>query len=142
VSAPFRHTYRVVYADCTIGNHIYYSRYLDILEEARGEFFRSIGFPLLTLQAEGTIFPAIECSIKYIKPARYDDLLQIRLWLPTLGKIRLRCEFDVTRSGDRIIRGMTEHVCTDLADKPKRVPDVIASALQPYVMIDSPLTEK
>jgi len=47
VSAPFRHIYRVVYADCTLGNHIYYSRYLDILEAARGEFFRHLGVPLL-----------------------------------------------------------------------------------------------
>lgn len=30
---------RVTYADCTVGNHVYYSRYPDFLEEARGEFF-------------------------------------------------------------------------------------------------------
>ncbi len=27
----FRWVYRVCYADCTVGNHIYYSRYLDLL---------------------------------------------------------------------------------------------------------------
>ncbi|EEF57182.1 hypothetical protein Cflav_PD0189, partial [Pedosphaera parvula Ellin514] len=36
----YRHSYRVTYADCTVGNHIYYSRYLNLLEAARGEFFR------------------------------------------------------------------------------------------------------
>ncbi|MGN6552400.1 MAG: hypothetical protein ACTHLW_01530 [Verrucomicrobiota bacterium] len=34
----FRHDHRVAYAECTVGNHIYYGRYLDVLESARGEF--------------------------------------------------------------------------------------------------------
>lgn len=40
---PFRYRHRVTYADCTVGNHIYYGRYLDLLEAARGEWFRSMG---------------------------------------------------------------------------------------------------
>jgi hypothetical protein len=31
----FRHTHRVTYAECTVGNHIYYARYLDLLEAAK-----------------------------------------------------------------------------------------------------------
>ena len=42
----FRHSHRVTYAECTMGNHIYYARYLDLLEAARGEFFRSLGTTL------------------------------------------------------------------------------------------------
>src|SRR3954462_12913758 len=76
----FRYIYRVVYADCTVGNHIYYSRYLDILEAARGEFFRELNVPLLKLQAQDTIFPVVECHLRYKSPARYDDALTIELW--------------------------------------------------------------
>ena len=39
----FRHTHRVTYAECTVGDHVYHSRYLDLLEAARGEFMRSLG---------------------------------------------------------------------------------------------------
>ena len=46
----FRYTHRVTYAECTVGNHIYHSRYLDLLEAARGEFIRSLGRPVLELQ--------------------------------------------------------------------------------------------
>jgi len=38
----FSCTHRVSYAECTLGNHVYHSRFLDILERARGEFFRSL----------------------------------------------------------------------------------------------------
>jgi acyl-CoA thioesterase FadM len=30
----FVHRHRVHYAECTLGNHIYYARYLDLLEDA------------------------------------------------------------------------------------------------------------
>src|SRR5687767_8070594 len=56
----FRHTHRVTYAECTVGNHIYYARYLNLLEEARGEFVRHMGLSLLALQEQDTIFPAVE----------------------------------------------------------------------------------
>ena len=42
MAVPFRHPHRVSYAECTVGNHVYHSRYLDWLEAARGEFIRSL----------------------------------------------------------------------------------------------------
>ena len=54
----FRYIRRVTYAECTLGNHIYHARYLDLLEAARGEFFRQLGLPPyghheLEIRAEG-----------------------------------------------------------------------------------------
>ena len=72
-----------------MGNHVYYARYLDILEEVRGEFFRSLRLPLLTLQQEDTIFPVIESHLKYVCAARYDDVLTVDLWLTELDRVRL-----------------------------------------------------
>jgi len=54
----FTHTHRVTYAECTIGNHVYYARYLDLLETARGEFFRALGMTFQQLHDNGTVFPA------------------------------------------------------------------------------------
>jgi len=59
-SAIFSHAHRVTYAECTSGNHIYYGRYLELMEAARGEFFRHLGRPFLVLQEDDFIFPAIE----------------------------------------------------------------------------------
>jgi YbgC/YbaW family acyl-CoA thioester hydrolase len=75
----FVHRQRVIYAQCTIGNHVYHSRYLDIMEAARGEFMRAIGYPLQRLQDEDCIFPVISLRMKFIAPARYDDELQIHI---------------------------------------------------------------
>src|SRR5262245_54468073 len=77
----FVHRQRVIYAQCTIGNHVYHSRYLDILEAARGEFMRALGYPLQRLQDEDFIFPVISLRMKFIAPARYDDELEIQVSL-------------------------------------------------------------
>ena len=53
----FRHAHRVTYAECTVGDHIYHSRYLDLLEAARGEFMRALGTPVLALLEADYIFP-------------------------------------------------------------------------------------
>src|SRR6185436_3220392 len=85
----FRHQHRVTYAECTLGNHVYYARYLDLLEEARGEFFRHLGAPFSRWQEEDTIFPVIECRLRYKEAARYDDVLTTEVWLMTVERVRL-----------------------------------------------------
>jgi acyl-CoA thioester hydrolase len=126
----FHHVHRVVYADCTIGNHIYYSRYLDILEAARGEFFRHLGIPLLELQAQETLFPVVECHLRYKAPARYDDVLTIELWTTLVQGARLNFGFRVLKDEKiLILEGETLHVCTGLNEKPKRIPEDLAAKL-------------
>ena len=132
----FRFTHRVTYADCTVGNHIYYARYLDLLEEARGEFFRHLGNTLLAWQQEGVAFPVLECRIAYKAPARYDDLLTTELWLTELGKIRLNfaCRI-LNQEGKLLVEAATNHVCASLEEKPRRLPEELAQRLQSFLSV-------
>lgn len=129
----FHHRHRVSYAECTVGNHVYYARYLDLLEEARGELFRTTGAPLLQWQEAGTIFPVIECHLEYKAPARYDDELVIEVWLTELGRIRLGFGYRVLRGQTLLVQGTTQHVCTTLDEKPTRLPSECAEALRRYL---------
>jgi len=130
----FQHQHRVVYAECTVGNHVYYARYLDMLEEARGEFFRQAGWPLLALQEGGTAFPVIGVEIAYTGPARYDDLLTIQLWLAEMRGIRLNFGFRILRAaGPSLADGQTRHICAGLNEKPKRLPDGLVEGLAPFL---------
>ena len=130
----FRHQHRVTYAECTAGNHIYYSRYLDLLEAARGEFFRHLGAPFLRWQQEDTIFPVIECRLRYKGAARYDDVLALEVWLTEVGRVRLDFAYRVLNQENReLIVGSTFHACTSSSDKPKRLPEDLARALAPYL---------
>jgi acyl-CoA thioester hydrolase len=117
-------SHRVTYAECTLGNHVYYARYLDILEKARGEFFRNLGQPLLALQNRDLAFPVLECRLKYLSPARYDDVLQIRLRLTFLKGVRLSFAYDILGpTGNPVLEAETFHCCASLSEKPRRLPE-------------------
>jgi YbgC/YbaW family acyl-CoA thioester hydrolase len=130
----FQYSHRVVYAECTVGNHVYYSRYLDILEAARGEFFRHLGSPLRQWQEAGTTFPVIGLDISYNGPARYDDLLTVEVWITELGGARLTFGFRILNAaGAPLAEGRTRHVCATTDGKPKRLPKELLERLQPFV---------
>jgi len=134
MAAIFRHPHRVSYAECTVGNHIYHSRYLDLLEAARGEFLRALGPTVLELQERDCIFPVIEARLRYKFPARYDDLLTIEVWVTAVEKIRVNFAHRiVNQNGKLILEAETFHVCTGLDEKPKRLPEELASKLTPYL---------
>ena len=134
----FSHRHRVGYAECTVGNHVYYARYLDIIEEARGELFRAAGLPLLRLQEQGTIFPVIECRLRYHSAARFDDLLQIDAWLVELSGARLTISYRVSREPNQLIlEGTVRHVCTSLEEKPKRLPTHVIMGLSCHLKEES-----
>ncbi len=139
MASPFRHTHRVTYAECTVGNHIYHSRYLDLLEAARGEFLRSLGPTVLELQERDCIFPVIEARLRYKFPARYDDLLTIEVWMMAVEKIRVNFAHRiVNQNGKLILEAETFHVCTGLDEKPKRLPEELSEKLKPYLTTNQP----
>ncbi len=116
-----------------MGNHVYYARYLDMLEEARGELFRQAGAPLSRLQEAGVIFPVVAVSVSYAGPARYDDVLAIELFINQLGPARLDFGFQIANAaGKPLVTGQTRHVCTSLEDKPRRLPKELIEQLRPF----------
>lgn len=138
-SAAYRHAHRVTYADCTAGNHVYYARYLPLLEAARNEFLRHLGQPFLDWQNQDTLFPVLECHVRYQSPAHYDDLLHIEVW-PTLAE-RVRLNFAyriVNQTGALILEAETCHACTSLREKPKRLPESLRQSLLPFLRAAKP----
>jgi acyl-CoA thioester hydrolase len=130
----FRHPHRVSYAECTVGNHVYHSRYLDLLEAARGEFIRSLGPTVLHWQEQDVIFPVIEARLRYKSPARYDDLLAIEVWPTLVERVRLNFGHRIlNQNGKLILEAETFHACTGIDEKPKRMPEELGAKLKPLL---------
>jgi acyl-CoA thioester hydrolase len=131
--SKFEFHYRVAYTDFTVGNHIYYGRYLDLLEKARGEFFRQLGTTFVQWEQQDALFPVIEVRIRYKAPARYDDLLTCELWVARADGVRLNFAYRIAnQTGIVILEGETLHVCTGLDEKPKRLPEALTGLLTPF----------
>jgi acyl-CoA thioester hydrolase len=130
----FRCTHRVTYAECTVGNHVYYARFLDLLETARGEFFRAIGTTFLQWQQAGLAFPVLECQLHYKAPARYDDLLLLELWLTQLQRVRLSFAYRILNEERKLVlEAATHHICASTEEKPRRLPESLLASLGAYL---------
>lgn len=135
MAESFSYQYRVTYADCTVGNHIYHSRYLDLLEAARGEFMRSLGTSVAECQSQDCIFPVIEAHLRYKAPARYDDVLTIHVQ-PTLVKgVRVNFAHRIlNQAGKLLLEADTFHACTSVQEKLKPVPEELALKFEKYLL--------
>lgn len=130
----FRHPHRVVYSECTLGDHIYYARFLDLFEEARGELFRAMGTTFRAWQEAGLILPVLEADVRYARPVRYDEVVHVEVTPVVLGRLRLEFGYRVLGPGDDLrVTGRTLHVATSLDDKPRRLPPELLAALTPWL---------
>ena len=85
---------RVRYADTDADGVVYYANYLTFFEVVRVEWLRALGYPITRILAKGIILPVVEARMKYLRPARVDDLLTVsadaRLGGPGVVRVRLR----------------------------------------------------
>ena len=72
-------TIRVRYAETDAMGVVYYSNYLTYFEVGRVEFLRQHGYPISDVDRK-LHMPVVEASVRYVKPARLDDLLRVRCW--------------------------------------------------------------
>ncbi len=77
-------TVRVRYAETDPMNVVYYGNYAQYFEVGRVESFRELGFSYKIIEELGIMLPVVELNIKYLRPARYDDLLTIKSQIKTL----------------------------------------------------------
>jgi acyl-CoA thioester hydrolase len=118
----FDFPHRVTYAETDKMGFVYYGNYLTYFEIGRTELIRSLGRPYSEMEDEGYYLPVIEASCKYMKSARYDDLLTIRTVVSECKGVRLGFKYDVLRNNETIAHGMTLHAFVDGQGKPVRPP--------------------
>lgn len=72
---------RVRYAETDQMNVVYYGNYAQYFEVGRVESIRQLGYTYKDMEASGVIMPVVEFTIKYLRPATYDDLLTIKTYI-------------------------------------------------------------
>jgi len=72
---------RVRYAETDQMGVVYHSNFFPYFESARTESIRELGFTYAYMEKMGVIMPVVDVHCRYIRPARYDDLLTIRTTL-------------------------------------------------------------
>lgn len=75
---------RVRYAETDQMNVVYYGNYAQYFEVGRVESIRSLGISYKDIEAAGVIMPVVEMHVRYLRSAKYDDLLTIKTALREL----------------------------------------------------------
>ncbi len=89
------HSIRVRYGETDPMKYVYYGNYAEYLELGRVELFRSIGMSYNEIENQGIWLPVSEYKIKYIKPALYDQKLEIHTYLKNKPGVRIEFEYEI-----------------------------------------------
>ncbi|HEY7841277.1 MAG TPA: tol-pal system-associated acyl-CoA thioesterase [Gammaproteobacteria bacterium] len=119
---------RVYYEDTDAAGLVYHGNYLKYMERARTEWLRAIGCTQEQLKTdEGVFFVVTQASLRFLKPARFDDLLEVRAALREAGGASLSFAQSVRNAaGETLCEAEIEVACLDAAtNRPRRLPDLI-----------------
>ena len=86
---------RVRYAETDRMDVVYHSNYLVWFETARILMLDEIGIPYLEIEARGLRLPVLTATAEYKRPARFDDRLEIHLFMREKPRARFRFEYEV-----------------------------------------------
>lgn len=129
---PFLWLVRVYYEDTDAAGVVYYANYLRFMERARTEWLRSIGYEQSDLaERHGVIFVVRSAAIDYLRPARFNDTLQVSVELIKVGAGHIDVVQHVTRDSELIAEAAVKVACVGLRTmRPVRIPQPLATRIR------------
>lgn len=130
----YLHQLRVRYGDTDQMGYVYYGNYGYYYEQARAEAIRHLGLPYKEIEDSGVMMPITRMNIKYIHPARYDELLTIKTTIPAMPNRIILFEYEVYNEKKILINtGETQLVFINRENgKMQTAPDLLLNKLLPH----------
>ncbi|MBF5026275.1 acyl-CoA thioesterase [Planobacterium oryzisoli] len=128
------HSLRVRYAETDPMKYVYYGNYAQYLEVARVELMRTIGLSYEEIEKRGIWMPVSQYEIKYLKPAKYDEILNIITRVEKFPGVRIVFDYEIYNPSKELITTakVTLYFLCAETQKIVRCPDFLASLLKPY----------
>jgi acyl-CoA thioester hydrolase len=131
-AAHFHHPVRVYWEDTDAGGIVFYANYLKFFERARTEWLRALGHSQQEMvDTTGCMFVVQDTHVRYLRPARLDDMLVVTVHVTERGKASLRIAQQAW-CGERLLaEGEIRIGCVERATmKPTRIPGPILEAIE------------
>jgi len=124
-------TFRVNYSETDRMGVAYHARHLVWLDMARTEFLRERGMTYREFEDMGFRLAVAEVTLRYLKPAEYDDLIRVRCWIRDLGSRRIVFAYSIENdaSGQVLAKAETNMVCLNSDFTPTRLPELVMTVL-------------
>lgn len=130
-AATFTWPVRVYWEDTDAGGVVYYATYLKFLERARTEWLRALGIEQPELaEQDGVVFVVRRVEADYLRPARFNDLLQVECRLAEVGRASLVMRQRVLCGAGELLRAEVKIACVGRNDfRPAKIPSHVFQKL-------------
>jgi acyl-CoA thioester hydrolase len=106
MSAPFRTTRRVEFGDTDLAGIVHFANFFRYMEAAETEFLRARGLTVAWKEAGVKYgFPRVAAACDYLKPARFEDVLDVTVTVGQVGRKSVTYEFEFSRGGEPVAKG-------------------------------------
>ena len=125
---------RVRYGETDRMGYVYYGNYAEYFEVGRVEALRELGMSYRELEDSGILLPVLEYSIKYLKPAYYDELLTIKTCITDLPAARLIFSYETFNEKKELLnKGVTTLVFVNRqSGRPCAAPENFMEAIRKF----------
>ncbi len=108
---------RVYYEDTDAGGIVYHTAYLRFAERARTELLRQLGFG-----GRCIAFAVVDCAVRYHRPARLDDALEVRTRPLGVGGATISLDQGIWRADELLAAIRVRVASLGETGRPKRLP--------------------
>ncbi|MEB3300295.1 MAG: thioesterase family protein [Candidatus Sericytochromatia bacterium] len=121
--------FRVRYAETDGQRVAHHAAYPVWFEMGRADLVRALGFDYGAMERAGTFMVVVELKVRYRKPVRYDEELELETRVVDIGRASMRVAYRLCRAGAEVATGETVMVMVGTDGRPIPVPDAWREAL-------------
>lgn len=112
MTRSFRTTRRVEFSDTDMAGIVHFASFFRFMEGAEHEFLRSVGLSVvLSWEGMALSFPRVSASCDFLKPIRFEDVVEIEVRLERVGTKSLTYGFTFRLADQEVARGRISCVC-------------------------------
>jgi acyl-CoA thioester hydrolase len=94
---------RVRYGETDQMGYMYYGNYAEFYEVGRVEMLRSLGLTYAGMEASGIMMPVLEMKSKYLKPARYDEEITVKVIMDKMPGVKIHFRYELYNEKEELI---------------------------------------
>ncbi|WP_236979583.1 acyl-CoA thioesterase [Membranihabitans maritimus] len=122
IKNTFNFTVRVRYSETDQMGFVYYGNYARFYEIGRTETMRELGIEYKSLEENGIMMPVISLQVRYLRPAKYDDLLTLRTKIKILTKKEIVFDTNIYNEKSKLLNQGIVKLCFVDKNSGKRIP--------------------
>jgi len=124
--------FRVRYGETDQMGFVYYGNYAQYFEMGRTEWLRKLGITYKKMEENGIMLPVMSLNIKYLKPAKYDNLITLKTTLIKMPSAKIEFSYEVFNEENELLTtaNTTLVFVNKETNKPTRAPEYVLEKLR------------